>query len=208
MRYLKYFENNEVDIYGMIVSYLESQDIVSIDEMYRNIEVAKNELYEVISYFSDDDISISLLTDNFIIQGYFKDDLKRVSIIPDNIFILFLQELDYKKISDIIEKKFDVVSTSVVRYRGSANKLYVLLNLVSDDVLYYEKYKFVSADKKEGFAFQIKSSFRSLKKDFTESMNFSYEFINECSKKLHHIRKSGNILEFGYDGKTIDIRVS
>lgn len=53
MRYLKYFENNEVDIEDSIVSYLESQDIVSIDEMYRNIKSAKSELDEIISYFSD-----------------------------------------------------------------------------------------------------------------------------------------------------------
>lgn len=79
---------------------------------------------------------------------------------------------------------------------------------MSDDVLYYDKYKFVSVDKKKGYVFEIKSSFRSLKKDFMDSMNFSSNFINEFSKKLRRkILDSGRNLDLGYDGKTIDIRI-
>lgn len=154
------------------------------------------------------DLHINLYTENFIIQDFFKTHLERVSTISENVFLLHLQKKsDYNKISEIIEKRFDVVS---IRDIGNKLKsgLWILLNLVSDNVLFYEKYNFVSADKKNGFAFEIKSPFRRLKNDYMESMNFSYNFINDCSKKLHYIRKSGSNLDFGYDGKTIDIRIS
>jgi hypothetical protein len=109
--------------------------------------------------------------------------------------------ITYKDILDRLNVDFKVVHQHLIH-----PYYYLLINLIPENLTYYEIYGYSQGKMKAGDCYRIKPLYPMFKDNFTDSLNYSRELIKEFSDKLYHLRVLYDV-GFSYDDKVIDIRI-
>lgn len=107
----------------------------------------------------------------------------------------------YFEILKKVNKDFKVLETDII---GRVYHYYI--NLIPENLTYYEIYGYSQGKMKAGDYYKIKPLYSMFKDNFTDSLNYSRELIKEFSDKLYHLRVIYDV-GFSYDDNGIDIRV-
>lgn len=214
MKYIKYFESVNSQ---SVVDLLKSYGFYSEEEINRLLENSLSDLKDYIQYFNDefDKPFITLIPGGTgYLQFFNKYSKERKSNIELNnqvvrVDLRFSNKLHYKTTSDITYK--DILDRLNIDFKVVYQHLehpcyYLLINLIPENLTYYEIYKYSAGKMKSGDYYKIKPLYPLFKDSFEESLNYSRELIREFSVKLHHLRIMYDV-GFSYDGKEIDIRI-
>ena len=92
--------------------------------------------------------------------------------------------ITYKDILDRLNVDFKVVYQQLNIYPY----YYLLINLIPENLTYYEIYGYSQGKMKAGDCYRIKPLYPMFKDNYTDSLNYSSELIREFSVKLNHLR--------------------
>jgi hypothetical protein len=197
MKYIKHFES--VDS-SSVEDLLKSYGFYSEEEISEVLESSLLDLKDYIQYFNDysDEIFIELDSINFN-KRFRKSNLK----LNDQVLKIYADR--YKgnqfEILKKVNKDFKVLETDII---GRVYHYYI--NLIPENLTYYEIYGYSQGKMKAGDCYRIKPLYPMFKDNYTDSLNYSSELIREFSVKLNHLRVLYDV-GFSYDGKVIDIRI-
>jgi hypothetical protein len=197
MKYIKHFES--VDS-SSVEDLLKSYGFYSEEEISEVLESSLLDLKDYIQYFNDysDEIFIELDSINFN-KRFRKSNLK----LNDQVLKIYADR--YKgnqfEILKKVNKDFKVLETDII---GRVYHYYI--NLIPENLTYYEIYGYSQGKMKAGDYYKIKPLYPMFKDNYTDSLNYSSELIREFSVKLNHLRVLYDV-GFSYDGKVIDIRI-
>jgi len=197
MKYIKHFES--VDS-SSVEDLLKSYGFYSEEEISGLLESSLLDLKDYIQYFNDysDEIFIELDSINFN-KRFRKSNLE----LNDQVLKIYADR--YKgnqfEILKKVNKDFKVLETDII---GRVYHYYI--NLIPENLTYYEIYGYSQGKMKAGDCYRIKPLYPMFKDNYTDSLNYSSELIREFSVKLNHLRVLYDV-GFSYDGKVIDIRI-
>jgi hypothetical protein len=217
MKYIKYINHFESVNSSSVENLLKSYGFYSEEEISELIEDSLLSLKDYIQYLNDefDREFITLIPEGTGYLQYFdKYNKERKSNIQLNNQVLsidmrFGNKLHYKTTSNITYK--DILNRLNVDFKVVYQHLihpyyYLLINLIPENLTYYEIYGYSQGKMKAGDCYRIKPLYPMFKDNYTDSLNYSSELIREFSVKLNHLRVLYDV-GFSYDGKVIDIRI-
>lgn len=213
MKYIKYFESVNSQ---SVVDLLKSYGFYSEEEINRLLKDSLSDLKNYIDYINDGSdvnlIKLYGLNDvNYFFgrysnkMSYYGLDVR--STIVDNEQVLRI-DMRYSKepidvYLDYIRSNFKLVEEpNVVQYPYYD----ILINLIPENIIYYEIYKYSAGKMKSGDYYKIKPLYPLFKDSYEESLNYSRKLIEDFSIKLHHLRVMYDV-GFSYDSNEIDIMI-
>jgi hypothetical protein len=229
MKYIKYINHFESVNSSSVENLLKSYGFYSEDEISELIEDSLLSLKDYIQYLNDefDREFITLIPEGTGYLQYFdKYNKERKSNIQLNNQVLSIDmrfgnklhykttsNITYKDILDRLNVDFKVVYQHLIQlpliFRENGFEeitYYLLINLIPENLTYYEIYGYSQGKMKAGDCYRIKPLYPMFKDNYTDSLNYSSELIREFSVKLNHLRVLYDV-GFSYDGKVIDIRI-
>lgn len=208
MKYIKYFESVNSE---SVLELLKSCGFHSKDELTEIIQESLLELKDFIQYYNDesDEDFIELQdfdTTEYYFNRYSKENKSNIKINDQILSIDMTNSKNFTldRFLELINKKFKFADS----HFSSSNKKYIIINLIPENLVYYEIYKYRSDEnwEKSGDCYEIKPLYSIFKDNSKESLRYSQSLVGDFSIKLHHLRNMYD-LGFSYSGDVISIRI-
>jgi len=206
MKYIKYFESVNSE---SVLELLKSCGFHSKDELTEIIQESFLELKDFIQYYNDesDEDFIELQdfdTTEYYFNRYSKENKSNIKINDQilNIDMTNSKNFSLDRFLELINKKFKFADS----HFSFDDEKYIIINLIPENLVYYEIYKYRPEVKGSGDYYEIKPLYSIFKDNSKESLRYSQSLVGDFSIKLHHLRNMYDLV-FSYSGDVISIRI-
>lgn len=200
MKYIKYFESVNSQ---SVVDLLKSYGFYSEEEINSLLENSLSDLKNYIQYYNDDSDEPFIELDSRNFDKRFREKKSNLEL-NNQLLKIYADRYEGNnpfEVLKLVNKDFKVLEKDIV---GRSYHYY--LNLIPENITYYEIYKYNRVKMKTGDFYRIKPLYPLFKDNFEESLKYSRELIKDFSVKLHNLRVMYDV-GFAYDGQEIDIRI-